>query len=330
MRRALAILTALAACGDNIRGIEIDELDASRHAAECERLVRCDLFSDEETCVAFFRPSVDPNLRTQVDRGLVRFDPLAAAACNRAVAEIGCSVTERDVRVTPDVCNRVLVGTVHTDGTCVADRECGSRHCSAPICSRSACCAGGCDAYVGPAQLGEDCVGDIGCVDGAFCGKELTCLPLGGPSRPCEADSQCAYGLGCVGATEFQPGACRVLPLLGEPCPYLRCAQIGARCSPDQVCVPAGTTGAGCTSDAECSQYYECDLATHRCAALPQLGQHCGSRCAGASSCDASGERVCIAPQPNAAPCTADNQCATQYCEEGPIFDQCASAAICF
>jgi hypothetical protein len=38
---------------------------------------------------------------------------------------------------------------------------------------------------------------------------------------------------------------------------------------------------------------------------------------------------VCRAPQSNAAPCTSDNQCATQFCEEGPLFDHCAEPALC-
>jgi len=331
MRRTVVSLLLLAACGDNAKGIELDELDMTRRAAECERYTRCGLFDDEDACNTFFRAAKDPNLFEQVSRGLIRFDPLAAEACNRAIAQLGCDVTDREVRILPDVCNHVLIGTLPTAATCVADRECASRHCSAPSCGRDACCAGGCEAYAAPAHVGEACTDEIGCEAAAFCGRDLTCHVLGSLGAACDADDECAFGTACVGATEFQAGACRVLPKLGEECPYLRCAEIGARCSAEQMCVPAGVTGASCTRDGECSRFYTCDPTSNQCVELPQLGMPCSGRCAGESFCDVvSGQSVCIPPQPNAAPCTADNQCLTAYCEEGPIFDQCGSEAVCF
>lgn len=329
--RLVFSLLAIAACGDNVKGIELDDLDVTRREAECERLTRCGLFTDEEACATYYRPIEDRNLREQVDRGLIEYNPHAASTCNKALARIGCSSTERDARTVPEPCAQTLVGQLPADATCVADRECGSGRCSEPTCTRSACCAGGCDADTAPGELGDACTADVGCVEDAYCASDMTCHALAALMEQCSGDSECAFGLGCVGATQFESGVCRKLPLLGEACPYLRCAEIGARCSPEQICVPAGTRGASCTRSSECSPYYACDTATSQCAELPVLGMPCAGLCAGESFCDStSGQPVCIAPQPNGTPCTADNQCRTHYCEEGPIYDQCATPALCF
>ena len=329
MRRALAILVALGACGDNIKGIELDELEGSRRAAECERLVRCGSFDDQASCVAFFRDDFDPALAASVDVGKLRFDPLAAEACNRALATRSCDATAADMRSDPPECRHVLRGTIVPGANCVADRECTTGRCDAPACTPDACCAGGCEAFAPPAAIDAMCTADVGCVDGAFCGSDLKCHALAAVGAECEEDDHCAVGLACIGATELQKGNCRALPKIGEACPYLRCAEIGARCD-GSICVAVGLTGDSCANANECSSFLYCD-ATSKCANIPGLGEACHGRCAGEAWCDFNGAPVgtCRSPQPNAAPCTSDNQCVTQFCDEQPIFDACAQPALC-
>ena len=328
----LAISLGLVACGDNTPGLTLGALESSRRAAECERYVRCGVFADAATCSAYFRKDIDPSLPAAVAAGKVQFDPLAAAACNDALAARSCDATTSEVRAVPEVCKAVLVGTIAAGATCLDDRECGTGRCDAPACAPDACCPGGCAPFVAPAKLDAACTPEIGCVDGAFCGADKSCHALVVAGGDCDADAHCAAGLACIGPTDLQAGTCRALPRLGESCPYQRCAEIGARCDASQHCVPIGTDGATCTDDAECSEFYECDPASHRCTDQPGLGQPCTGRCAGEAYCDfSSGSTgVCHPPQPSAAPCLSDDQCASEYCAEGPIFDQCTPQAVCF
>jgi len=331
MRAALAIaLVGVAACGDNLEGLTLDQLESARRAAECERYVRCGLFDDEQTCSTTFRKDFDPALPAAVEAGKIRFDPLAAAQCHRELAARSCDETAADNRALPASCDRVLVGTITAGATCLDDRTCATGDCEAPRCERDACCPGGCAAFAAPAAIGEACTARVGCVDGAACATDGTCRALAAMGGECRADVECAIGLACIGATELQAGACRALPKIGEACPYQRCAEIGARCA-SGTCVAIGLTGDACADDSACSEFYTCDPATSRCAPLPGDGAPCTGRCAGEAWCDLTGTTgTCRAPQPNAAPCSASDQCATQYCEEGPIFDQCAQPALCF
>lgn len=330
MKRLVLVTLALAACGDNLPGITLDELETSRHAAECERYVRCGLFGDAAVCTTLFRREFDPALPAMVEAGKLRYDPIAAAACNEALAALSCDATTAEVRTVPAACEHVLIGTIATDVTCVDDRECATGRCDAARCAPDACCPGGCAAYAAPATVGEMCDPEVGCVEGAFCGADKLCHALGGVSAPCDTDLHCEPRLACIGPTDLQPGACRPLPVLGEPCPYQRCAEIGALCDRG-ICVKIGITGDPCSTDTDCSEFRECDPNTQRCVDLPTLGETCRGRCAGEAWCEIAGSAgTCRAPQPNAAPCTADDQCATQYCAEGPVFDACAQPAVCF
>lgn len=330
VRAVAAALLVLGACGDDLRGLTLDELEASRRAAECERYMRCGLFDSVDICTSVFRKNFDPALPAAVDAGKIRFDPVSAETCNAAIAARSCDVTAADTRQLPDVCDRVLVGTIAAGATCLDDRTCGTGRCDAARCEQNACCPGGCAAYAAPAKIDEACDPEVGCVDGAFCGADKLCHALVAMAGACRTDAECAIGLACIGPTELQAGACRPLPKLGEPCPYQRCAEIGARCD-GQTCVPIGTTGDRCADSTECSEFHVCDSASQRCLDQPRLGDPCSGICAGEAWCEVTGASgTCRSPQPNAAPCSADNQCATQYCEEGAIFNQCAQPALCF
>lgn len=322
----LLVAVLVAGCGDNLAPLAFDDLAAARHAAECERLVRCGLFADQATCEATFRDRVDLDLAAAVRDGVVTYDGGKAEKCLAAIAQQSCDVTSREGRRLPPSCDAILTGTRAPGDACYFDTECASGACTETACPRDMCCAGTCAAPLARAPIGAACERSPDCVDQAFCGRDHLCHALAAMGEACDADADCGYGLACVGAG-LDPGACRPLPKLGEACPYLRCAELGARCDASGTCVAAGA-GAPCTSDAECSTYGQCDPAAHVCTAFPTVGLPCTGRCAGAAWCGPSG--LCEAPLENTRPCGSDLECATFYCEEGPTFDFCTDPPVCF
>lgn len=332
MRSTLVVVAVLATgCGDNIPTVAFENVAAERQAAECERLTRCGLFSDTGTCVAYFRPAFEPDVRAAVRVGRVHYDPVSAFACNVALAAMSCDQSAADVRETLATCGRVLTGVLPPDAECAFDLECASSECDAPPCGADTCCYGTCQPTV-VAAVDEPCEIDRHCVGPAFCNTDGVCQPLASAGGACAIDTHCEPGLACVGATDLQPGACRVLPLIGESCPYLRCAEIGATCNDSQICVAVGATGATCATDAECSEFRSCDPMTLRCVDTPRVGMPCRERCAGEAYCarDGSPIGVCAPPQENGAPCLSFNECASRFCAEGETFDACGDRAVCF
>jgi hypothetical protein len=163
-------------------------------------------------------------------------------------------------------------------------------------------------------------------------GIDRSCRAPAPAGADCAADRECASGLGCINPLATMPGTCRALPHPDEECPYARCADEGLRCDPvSGRCVALGLPGAPCTGAGDCSPYLECDADAHTCRAFPQLGMPCGAGCGGEAFCARNGgpTGTCAAPQPNGSPCTAYNECASFYCESGPIFDSCKDAPVC-
>jgi hypothetical protein len=130
------------------------------------------------------------------------------------------------------------------------------------------------------------------------------------------------------------PGTCRALPHAGEPCPYQRCADENLRCddASTHTCVPVGLPGDPCLASSECASAMECDATTHLCREFPALGMPCDNVCGGDAFCafDTPTSGTCVAPLPNSSPCDGYNQCASFYCEQGPIFDSCKDPYTCF
>ena len=195
------------------------------------------------------------------------------------------------------------------------------------------CCAGTCKPRLdsktdGPCETSRDCAGD------AFCGDDKACHPLAAAGQDCRSDADCQFGLACINPLSTAPGTCRAVGHAGEPCPYLRCADEGLRCEvATHTCVPVGLPGASCVDFRDCSPYMQCDAQALQCREFPALGERCDVGCQGTAWCARpSGAEVgtCAEPQENGAPCSANNECATFSCEEGPIFDSCQDAAICF
>jgi hypothetical protein len=318
---------AICGCGDDVRGLALDELHAGRLQSRCEFLQRCGLIADRETCVTYFRAPRDGRLRAAVDAGKIRYDAVAARRCLDALAVLGCDQTSREARAPLEACARMFSGTIEVGEECVFDGECVSGSCSAPECPADTCCYGVClpTAF---ARLGEQCTTDEECVPEAFCRGGL-CVALSQKGQPCKLDNHCDYGLACIGATEQEDGACRALPLIGESCPYSRCAEIGAYCSASQICTPVGLPGAPCADDTACSPYAQCG-ANDTCEDIPGLGMPCQKYCAGEAWCNrSSGQGICSTPQENHSPCVVDEQCASLHCEVGSVFTYCAEQTVC-
>jgi hypothetical protein len=324
--RVLAVLVALTACGDDVAGIDLDDYGDARRTAECERLVRCGLFSTQDACERLLLPALDDDARAAIDAKKIAYSPAAAKECLSAISAQSCDATSTDVRTPLPACSDVATGLVKDGLACAFDSECISGSCSEPSCGINECCAGACLPTIRAAAVDGACHRDLDCADG-FCGSDTRCHPRVAAREMCMRDEECDFDLACVGATDLEPGRCRDLPLIGEPCPYLRCAEIGATCV-DGACAPHGLAGTACTTAADCSPFSEC-APSGTCAELAQLGEPCTTACARDAWCDAA-EGRCVALMPNGSPCEADDQCESLYCEEGPVFDACTERVICY
>jgi hypothetical protein len=306
----------LLGCGDNSAGIALDERQAAEIEARCEQLTRCGLFSDTETCVAFIRPKDETALFAAVANGTVVYRPTSERRCLRELTSISCDRTAEDNRVQPLTCQGALTGTRSPGAACAFDEECATGRCALDACDDTQCCPGSCKGP--PVGAGSACERHDDCLGGLYCSTDGTCAKDAGANAPCSADVACDLGLACVS------GICRSLPRMGEPCPYGRCADVGARCA-SGTCVPVGLAGDTCMDDSECSQYARCDGG--HCAEVPTIGMACAGRCAGVAFCK---NGVCVPPLENGEPCNAFNECASELCAEGPIFDVCVTRPVCY
>jgi hypothetical protein len=329
MRRRFVVLALLAGCGDNLTGTPLEQFDAESDQARCDRLVRCGLFVDQAACDGFFRLRPDVNLTSAIEAGIVGYVGPAARQCHEALATVSCDTSARDARIAPLACTQMFVGSLAEDAPCSLDEECASGTCTLPVCPEL-CCTGTCRGRRAVGNVDDPCELDRDCVADTFCGNDQICHPLVTEGGLCDDDRECDYHLGCIGPTELMPGNCRVLPLLGESCPYQRCAELGAVCNASHVCVAVGLPGTPCASGDDCSPLARCDTTAGVCTEVPRLGEPCTFTCAGESFCDVNGSKTCIAPRANTEPCSSDAECASLYCAEGPVFDACAVRPLCF
>ena len=314
--------------------IPFEEFRTEELRARCDYLVRCGLFADHARCTTYFPVALfvpfppDESLVAAIGAGKVNYDGAAALQCTEQLAERSCDLTAREGRE-PLVCDRVFRGQVQVGELCTFDRACASGSCLLPACPPGSCCPGECE----PGQrnpLGSACQSDVQCVAETFCGPERTCVALVERGGPCRSDAQCAYGLGCAGKTALMDGTCEELPLIGNACVGLRCAEAGAICNADGMCVAAGLAGDACMTDGDCSTFAQCGPAG-TCIDIPQLGDACtGSlSCTGESYCS-SMTNVCTAVQPDGAFCDIPQECEGRLCLAGEFFSQCATLPVCF
>jgi hypothetical protein len=328
----------MAACSGGGPSVEYADFDQALSQAKCQRAARCGLFPDEDSCNANARVVPDTSLAAAIAAKAVKYDGQQAKQCIDATAKQGCDSTGADVHLPPDACVKMLTGTVAGGGNCSINAVCASGTCVLPTeCPEPSqgCCVGACRPTQAPAAAGGSCVQDYDCQTGLVCGADATCHKPGAEGDDCGSDPECGDGLGCIGATPDQTGICRTLPHIGEECPYLRCAEINLRCDgTSHTCVAYGLPGDTCPTGSECAPNLECNAMTKMCELLPQLGAACDDECGGDSFCQFGANDappgVCVAPYPNTQPCDGFNQCATFYCEQGPLSDFCKDAPVCF
>jgi hypothetical protein len=322
MRKALFLLL-LASCGDGKR-MALEDFLAARDDANCARLTRCGLFN-ESICDGYFRSPDYRALLAAVDGGKLDYDGAATYACLDELATVGCDRTQRDTREETPACASVFRGGVSDGKACAFDDECRSGKCDAPTCTRDVCCPGTCAAASSGSPGGGPCQVDANCTNG-YCTKSKQCAPRVTEGKICDDTRACDFGLACIGLTDLQAGNCRRLPLIGESCPYLQCAELAGTCV-NFTCLALGLPGEPCTADDECSPFAQCDETRNVCIDTPTLGMACDVYCAGEAWCDAS---VCVAPRADGDMCSADNQCLSTDCIEGLVFDVCNPTAVCF
>jgi hypothetical protein len=320
----------LAACGGGgSGGIAIADYPQRSTEAECTFNVRCGLFPDEASCLAYLHATVDPSPAAAVAAGKLSYSGEHARACVDAVAAASCDLTDRTARVVPEACTQVFTGKLAEGATCGFSSECQSLDCMVPTCN-SACCLGTCGPATPTANIGESCA-TSDCVDDAFCDATDTCRALLAAGSSCNDPSQCQYGLGCVGLTPGTPGSCGALPKIGEACPDQTCSEAGAVCNTAGTCVAVGLPGAPCTLDLDCSSYFHCD-ATQHCAPYPTTGMACNGQCSDNSWCNAPAGQTsgtCDPLLPDGQPCATGTECASFYCDASASPAACAEIPVC-
>jgi hypothetical protein len=328
--RAIVAVVAAACSGPVIR---FEDLAQELQRARCEQRARCGLFPDAAACARYARVVPDPSLAAAIAAHKVAYDGERASQCVDALARQGCDLTTRDAHSGPAACAEMFAGTLAGGDACSIDAACVSGTCDLPaLCPPTGCCVGSCRAAARPARAGGPCARPHDCIDGLVCARDGTCRTPAGAGEACGSDRECGDGLGCIGALSATPGTCRPLPHAGEPCPYLRCADLNLRCDDSARCVPVGLVGDPCPTATECSPDLRCDPATLTCREYPTLGMPCTGVCGGDSFCrlETDDAGTCVALLANTAPCDGYLQCASFYCEQGPLFDSCKDPYVCF
>ena len=315
--RSLAVAMMLIGCGG---GIDAKDYAQQLRDADCELRTRCGQFPDVASCAAYFTVGDEAGLLAAIDHGVVNYDGDKAQECVNDIANQPCDETTMEARTLPDACNHAVTGTVAVGGQCSQNTECQSAACSIPTCSQQ-CCIGTCVGAPVESGLGGPCA-TVACKPGLVCDNTKTCVNLFTEGMPCMLSSDCAYGLACA-------GFCKKAPKLGEPCPDMICAELGAYCSASGTCTALGLPGTACTNSSTCSSFYPCNTAMGTCVANPILGEPCTGRCSDGSFCD-SATSTCTTPLANGATCADDFACASHHCDATQNPKVCADPPVCF
>lgn len=316
MRRLVVMVIVCAGCTS---AITPETYSAAIRDANCDLRVRCGQFTDRDSCAAYFPAGDGANLAAEIKAGKTTFDANRAEECVNDLQNTPCDGTSVEARTPPAACDAAIAGTGMLGDMCFSNDECQSGGCALDPACTDMCCAGTCAATQAPADLGEPCA-TRQCKPNLTCSNAKMCVALYDDGMPCDDDTQCNYGLGCVGA----PGICHALPKIGELCPDGECAEIGATCN-SGVCTKLGLTGASCVTLADCSLYYPCNSGTLQCQPWPTTGEPCTALCSDGSFCDST-TNLCTAPLGNGTTCKTDDQCQSTSCNDAKV---CADVEVC-
>jgi hypothetical protein len=326
----VALFLVVGACGGGGGSVAPQDYPDELRDAFCRYFVKCGAIEDLETCQAAnlgvrFRTSASAAAAEAA--GKVTFDGDAARDCVDALADRACDTTSQSVRVLPEPCRRVTIGTGGDGAACAVGDECGSKVCDVPACP-DACCQGTCvgEAVMGQAKAGESCA-SIDCVDSAYCDETEICVARKNPGAQCIFSEECQFGLDCD-----PEGTCSSLPKLDEACDGA-CRDEGTRCNAgSHKCVKAGLEGDPCDMTSDCSQFYVCDTAK-RCTAGIAVGAPCtkAQRCAGPGAfCEVpagASQGVCSLPLAVGQPCENNNSCESLTCDA--VTGRCVEEPVC-
>jgi hypothetical protein len=167
----------------------------------------------------------------------------------------------------------------------------------------------------------------------AYCDPVLrSCAPLPTDGQPCLAtplppgvidrcDPDPTLHLTCVTGVG-SAGICRAPVGLGQDCSQVSCAK-GLYCDTQSASVCAMLPGFGQRCDVagyQCAAGYSCqyDGLNYTCDQPASVGEDCTSRqCDIGLYCPSTGTRACRAQLPDGTPCTAAEQCLSDYCTTG-------------
>ncbi len=371
MRRVVAsalISTWFLACsgsssssGDPIPLAQIPtELAKSFCAAEqaCNPFLYQFAFTNTD-CVALatqeFAQASYNDIQVAVNAGTVKYDGNLARSCANDIANGACAVLDNN---TPDSCQKALSGSAATGAACDIDQECaGVARCD----TSSGTCPGKCAPR---ASEGVDCGADGDCVLGAVCSPVTQkCVAPAQIGDDCGGNvaGNCAAGLLCIGddkdnkkAGKCQTSAATLVGTDGAACDL----QAGPWCAAGFSCVvqsyaagkltstcqaiaAAGAScGIGIPADCPQGQYCPLDLIaiaagkyTANCQALPAEGDACApeiafARCGQDLVCDTTTNPlapVCVTPHDLGQTCSDDSLCYSQHCVGGA----CVPASAC-
>jgi hypothetical protein len=189
----------------------------------------------------------------------VEFDDADVDACASAMndAVSGCGWVTPSAAPAPDICQRLLHGTLEQGSVCRSSLECrGNLHCEGVSATKTGTCTApgaegaGCGTHVD--VLATYALDRALATTHPFCAEfcSLTghrCERAPKVGAPCVASVNCAPSQSCVA------GHCSAAPRArrGESCAAAPCAG-DLRCV-DKVCAPRASAGDACSSDWDCS-----------------------------------------------------------------------------
>lgn len=317
-RMGVLLAGVLAACGGS-DSVSLDELPDALASAQCERLVRCGLYTSAADCEAAINFNIT-EIQHSVEAGRVAYDGEAVAECLDTLGSASCDLTTESARVTPQSCKDAIKGAVAAGGTCYDSGDCQSARCDLPDCG-NACCMGTCQDGPAEVTVGQSCA-DAPCDDRSFC-QNGTCQALLASGAACQGSDECGFGLMCGN------DACTAAAHRGDACVDGDCAEIGDRCDSTDHCAALVAVGGACSGGIaglfDCQRPLVCNDTTLKCEAAPTAGQACQFFCGGNLFCN--DQNTCEAPRADGAACGSNSECASDFCDD--VTSKCAALPLC-
>jgi hypothetical protein len=176
------------------------------------------------------------HMDTAVSVGHVLYDPEHLGECVDGIRALSCDVLTHTF---PQPCVDVLDGNVAIDGECTITAECeGAAFCS------TASCPSKCTALL---AKDASCNADDQCADGLGCiGGKCTAASEAGEDCGGGSGKACALGLNCKGATDSETGSCVSNAEIQVGSEGDACEPGGALCKDGLSCVFAGGSAFHC------------------------------------------------------------------------------------